>query len=389
METYLDKLDGSWLDVKEVIAFGLGRTGEKLFSYLQDFLGLKVSLIIDNSSSVLNRGTYKGVKIVSLKDVEEEILKKNKIVILAGGMAYASIANSLKQRNLREDYDFCNIEQLVPEYSWKKNKKVALCQVGTSVTTACTLKCKDCCMFTTKVKKYTTYNLSELKEDADVFFKVVDYVLCYQILGGEAFIHKELKDYIIYLGEKYSEQIGHIQILTNATIIPDEETLKVLKKYNILVRISDYSENVPYKEQVKKFEEIMFQNNIQYMTLKQMMWSDIGFPEKHLDFGNTDEDIHKHMITCSRNCQQLNDKSYYFCGTFWAAVRGELYEQKEGEYLDLESINVEVEEDRKKILEYSLGNLPGKKYMNMCKECNGFGEDNTTLIDAGVQLYLK
>jgi hypothetical protein len=240
-------------------------------------------------------------------------------------------------------------------------------------------------MFTAKVKKYVTYKLSELKQDADSFFRVVDYVLCYQLLGGEAFIHKDLKDYIVYLGENYGKQIGHIQILTNATIIPDSETIAVLKRYNVLVRISDYSQQVLYGERVRAFEQTMSENGVQYITLKQMKWSDIGFPESHLDFGNTELDFHNHMIICSRNCQQLNDRRYYFCGTFWAAVKGELYEQEQGEYLELDEINIEEDEERKKILEFSLGNLPGKKYMNLCKECNGFGSDNTTTIDAGVQ----
>lgn len=385
MTTYLDRLDDGWLETTEVIAFGLGRTGEKLFSYLEDFLGLKVILIIDNNPHIFNKGTYKGVPIKALNDVNEDIIRKYKIVVLAGGMAYVSISDSLRKINLRENVDFCNIEQLVPEYSWKKYNKVVLCQIGTSITTACTLKCKDCCMFTAKVKKYVTYKLSQLKEDADSFFRVVDYVLCYQILGGEAFLHKNLKDYIAYLGENYYDRIGHIQILTNATIIPDNDTIEILKKYKVLVRISDYSEQVPYEDKVCEFEQVLADNGIEYITLKQMKWSDIGFPEKHLDFGNTDLDFYNHMIICSRNCQQLNDKCYYFCGTFWAAVRGGLFEQQKGEYLELEKINIESPDERKKILEYSLGNLCGKKYMEMCKVCNGFGYDNTTIIDAGVQ----
>lgn len=385
METYLNKLDDSWLALKEVIVYGLGRTGEKLIAHLIDFLKLNVVLIIDNNPKVVKQKKFHGISIMPLDEVDGAMLKHHKIIVLTGAMAYESIAESLEGKGLKENIDFCNVEQFVPEYNWKNSKKVVLCQVGTSVTTACTLRCRDCCMFTAKVKSYKTYTLEELRQDADAFFRVVDKVLCYQILGGEAFIHKNLGKYIQYLGEEYGAQIGHIQILTNGTVIPDERTLEALKKYDVLVRISDYSLHVNYADKIKKLERTLEEWKIKFSSLKQMKWSDIGFPDRQKNWGENDADIHNHMIVCSRNCQQLNDQRYYFCGTFWGAVKGELCVQEKDEYVELNNIDITDEAQRKLILEYSLGNLPGKGYMNLCKTCNGFGNDNKTLLEAGVQ----
>ena len=385
MNSYLDKLDKSWLHLDTIIVYGLGRTGEKLIGHLLNYLKLSIKLIIDNNPAVVAQGEYCGIKIKLLQQVSDNLLKNHKIIILTGAMAYESIADSLTEKGLKENLDYCSIEQFVPEYSWKKLNKVVLCQVGTSITTACTLKCRDCCMFTAKVKHYKTYDIGELKQDADAFFRVVDKVLCYQILGGEAFLHRNLAEYIEYLGERYGEQIGHIQILTNGTIIPETRTLEMCHKNDVFIRISDYSLQVPYNDVLKKLEEKLKKWNIKFSALRQMKWSDIGFPDRQKVWGEDDELIHQHMITCNRNCQQLNDQRYYFCGTFWGAVNGGLCNQEAEEFIELNDIDINSEEQRKMVLEYSLGNLSGKGYMSLCKVCNGFGNDNTISLDAGIQ----
>lgn len=385
MDTYLNKLDDSWMNLESVIVYGLGRTGEKLITHLVDFFKLKIVLIIDNNPEIAAKKEFQGIKTVLLQQVDDIILNNYKIIVLTGAMAYESIAATLIERGLKENINFCSVEQFVPEYSWKRWKRIVVCQVGTSITTACTLKCRDCCMFTAKVKCHKTYTYEELKYDADAFFRVVDKVLCYQILGGEPFLHKHLLEYIQYLGEQYGEKIGHIQILTNGTVVPDHKTLETIKKYNVFIRISDYTMQVKYEDKLKAFTETLELLNIKYSSLKQMQWSDIGFPDRKKSWGIIDADIHSHMISCSRNCQQLNDQRYYFCGTFWGAVRGGLCSQCDEEFIELNDIDVDDDNQRRLLLEYSLGNIQGKGYLNLCAYCNGFGNDNKLLIEAGIQ----
>lgn len=386
MNTYLNKLDNTWLKVDSVIVYGLGRTGQKLISHLVEYLKLKVNLIIDNNIKIVEKQQFLGIRISALDQVEDEVLKSCKIIVLTGAMAYESIKKTLEKRGLNEYKDFCNVEQFVPEFSWKLEKKIVLCQVATSITTACTLKCKNCCMFTTKIKKQKSYSINELQENIDEFFRVVDKVLCYQIFGGEPFLHRDLAAFIQYLGKHYNEKIGHIQIMTNGTIIPDENIFKVLKTFDVFVRISDYTRQVDYSDRLKKFEGLLKKYKIKYSILHEIEWSDLGFPESLHNWGENTKEIHKHMLQCSRNCQQLNDGRYYFCGVLWGAVRAGLYEQKEDEYIELKNIDVEDVYQKRILLEYSLGNISGKGYLGLCKICNGFGNDNSIVIDAGVQI---
>lgn len=65
-----------------------------------------------------------------------------------------------------------------------------------------------------------------------------------QIQGGEAFLHPYLKEIIksVYIHGKSKGKVDEIVIATNGKVPePDLDLLKLLKEYDVKVRISDYS----------------------------------------------------------------------------------------------------------------------------------------------------
>lgn len=78
-----------------------------------------------------------------------------------------------------------------------------------------------------------------------MFFSKVDYINEFVLIGGEPLLYKGLSKAIVYIGNKYRSQIGIFSITTNGTIAPDEETLKVCQKYQVLYRISNYAKALP------------------------------------------------------------------------------------------------------------------------------------------------
>ena len=48
-----------------------------------------------------------------------------------------------------------------------------------------------------------------------------------------------------YIGSKYGSKIILFSITTNGTIIPSDELIKICMRYNVMIRISDYSASVP------------------------------------------------------------------------------------------------------------------------------------------------
>ena len=59
----------------------------------------------------------------------------------------------------------------------------------------------------------------------------MDYIVAYEILGGEPLINGELADMIRQIGDRYGNRIGNIGIITNGTLLPDEQLIEISKKY--------------------------------------------------------------------------------------------------------------------------------------------------------------
>lgn len=68
------------------------------------------------------------------------------------------------------------------------------------------------------------------------------------MFGGEPFLHLQLADTIKYLGTCYADKIGQIVIITNGTVLPKQELLKILQKYKVSLSISDYTAINPYAD---------------------------------------------------------------------------------------------------------------------------------------------
>ena len=57
----------------------------------------------------------------------------------------------------------------------------------------------------------------------NALFAVADRVFSIGILGGEPIINKNLAKMINFLDENNGNRIGEISLITNATIMPNEE----------------------------------------------------------------------------------------------------------------------------------------------------------------------
>lgn len=74
--------------------------------------------------------------------------------------------------------------------------------------------------------------------------KKSDLINEFVLIGWEPFLYKKLPDIIEYIGKKYRNQINIFSITTNGTITPKRDVLEMCKKYHVLIRISNYSEQI-------------------------------------------------------------------------------------------------------------------------------------------------
>ena len=374
------KLDASWQDITSVAVYGYGKTSRGSIDWFMD--NFTVTSVIDNSECY--RGQfYRGVPILSLDEWRGQD-HGEKIIILAAAKALASIKKSLVALGKREWIDFVDVDSFVIEWHIRFKNMLCLGKVTTSVTERCTFNCRNCNMLMPYYKTPQDYSLDMLKSDADLFFSITDFVTAFIIIGGEPFLFGGLNEYLDYLGQNYGRRIGNIQLITNGSILPDDALLKTIKKYNIEVRLSDYTFTVAYKNRYDEFKRRLSAFDIRYVEFVQNEWIDFGFPHDDVNIGRNAEELRRHMLNCHGMCHWLHDGKYYYCSNSFAADKTGLFRLTEGQdYLSLADIAERKSDGGVEILEFHNGNMKNG-YMTFCKKCRGFACQKT--VKAGVQI---
>lgn len=372
--------DKYWSELEKIVIFGFGRQGKKMYPTLnRDF---DIVAIVDNSSEKQGK-QVDGHTILSF-DQAEDFLHQYKIIVTTSQYYYQMIREQLYSVGLTENIDFVMYQQFVTEWYYKYRNKINVLKTDISLTTLCTLNCENCMQFLPYWEKgrRKENSLEEIKENVDIYFKCVDYLLDLDIVGGEPFLYSDLRKFIIYMGEKYRGRIGYVGFITNGMIVPEDDILELLKEYSMDVSISDYSEDIDYKHKIDQICEKLEKYKISYMRNKHIDWFDFGFPKNRYLYEG--EDAVRHMQCCNSIEHILDDKKLFYCGLEWSAQKGGLFPIEEKAYVDLEKM-VSGEVERKAILEMIMANIEGG-YMEFCKVCGGFGIDNNNRVETAKQL---
>lgn len=381
--TKLNNLDDiQWRKLGKIVVFGFGRQGKKMYPTLnRDF---DIVAIVDNSSKKQGK-QVDGHTILSF-DQAVSFLRKYKIIVTTSQYYYQTIRGQLQAIGLVENIDFVMYQQFVTEWYYKFRDQINVLKTDISLTTLCTLNCENCMQFLPywKEGRRKENSLEKIKEDVDTYFKCVDYLLDLDVVGGEPFLYRNLKDFIIYIGENYRERIGYVGFITNGMIVPRDDIFELLRKYSMDVSISDYSEDIEYKHKIDLLCEKLEEYKISYMRNKHIDWFDFGFPKDLYHYEG--EDAVRHMQCCNSIEHILDDKKLFYCGLEWSAQKGGLYPVEEKAYVDLEKIE-KGEVKRKSILEMIMANIEGG-CMEFCKVCGGFGIDNNNRVETAKQLKI-
>ncbi|WP_251208691.1 radical SAM protein [Acetatifactor aquisgranensis] len=372
--------DKYWKKLDKIVIFGFGRQGKKMYSTLKrDF---DIAAIVDNSLE--KQGRQIDEHVILSFDQAVSFLQQYKIIVTTSQYYYQAIRGQLSSIGLNEYVDYIMYQQFVTEWYYKYRNKVNVLKTDISLTTLCTLNCENCMQFLPywKAGRRKENALEEIKENIDIYFGCVDYLLDLDVVGGEPFLYRNLNEFIRYIGEKYRNRIGYIGFITNGMIVPKEETLELLNKYSMDVSISDYSEDIEYKHQIEELCEKLERYHISYMRNKHIDWFDFGFPKDLYHYEG--DDAVQHMQCCNSIEHILDDKKLFYCGLEWSAQKGGLYPIEEKAYVDLVDIR-EGRVDRKDILEMIMANIEGG-CMEFCKVCGGFGIDNNNRVETAKQM---
>lgn len=256
-------------------------------------------------------------------------------------------------------------------------------KVGIITTHVCTLKCALCSERTSQYKERYNPTLDFLKQEIDALFEIFDFILKFEITGGEALVRKDLDEVLNYL-LKYKKQFGRIRLLSNGTIIPNDKVVSALKQFGRQadVLIDDYGNNISVNAQAAV--DKLRSNGILCIHRKQDAenlhcggWVDFG----DLTLKHSQEEAEKLFSKClvpkkigggvcvGRDGLISTCRVVEQCRYFGIVDNPD-------EYLSVFE-DSSVEEKRQKLL-----GLFDKKSYDACRYCNGFCEDSVRFVPA-------
>lgn len=367
----IERKDGYYL-------FGCGDYGKQFYNNFNK--EIPIIGFIDNNPSK-QQEKMKGKQCIGLEKLQ---LKKTEGIILT--ISQYERAGALEQLNhygYQKDEDYFIIEEFISVYYLYKYNKIYFLNISFLPSTICNLKCRHCLNFNPFAKKFYKRDWEKLKEDVDLFFANVDYIMLFHVSGGEPMLYEYTADLIEYIDENYGDRIGKLRTVTNGTIVPSDKMLNKLSKCRVEITVDDYRQAVPqynaqFDELIKKLEEY----RIKYYINKVDSWVDLA-PEKTDYSAMSEDELIHHRFECGQVWQELRDGKLYSCNyAAYAVVAGIAGEQDDEESYDLHK---HTPEKNKELIEFRLG-YTEKGYTNFCKKCRGFTVHNIERVMPALQV---
>jgi hypothetical protein len=225
-----------------------------------------------------------------------------------------------------------------------------------------------------KTPKHITYE--NFKEHIDTIFSKFDYLYSLHFTGGEPLLVRDLPRFIRYLLENYKDRIFDFFIISNATIMPTEETLTAIKAINGSFLLDDYSATVPCSN-IEGIKKILTAKKIDYTVNKAENWYDLDF--ENTDNGRfTEEELECYKDSCHSFLHEFAEKRIYACCYQQYAYRAGIGTLTANDYIDIATTS------KMEILEFRQG-YTQKGYIDFCRHCRGIGY-NVKKVDAAVQM---
>lgn len=228
------------------------------------------------------------------------------------------------------------------------------------VTTKCNLRCKGCDNFIDKYIHPSTPKSNVLISDAKALLECVNKIDVFKIIGGEPFLNKDLNVLLTYLFEgEYFYKIGRIRIMTNGTVIPSEETLRIMEKYKEKI----YVYVTVYGEKSKKIIGALENYGINYeLSDIDSEWRDSGGTE----FRNRDEEtLKKFYKDCFSKdmCNCCLNGEYHICPRSAHGKDLSIIPDYKSDYVNLRenTINERIA---------AINKLKKREYINCCNHCD-------------------
>jgi organic radical activating enzyme len=371
-----NKFISDWDTDKEYVLFGASKECVQFIRSVDYLLGndvLKIKYIVDHDikdeSNITNvneissfyhqsknlTNTRENLKLIHIDNFESN----GENVIITSDEYRQYYKDYLNKKNIKYTW-YKNIASIWP---FILKETVHIFQTDVLVTEKCNLACSFCNMFIPHYELPKHRDVQIILSDIDSYFNLVDYVSIFHLVGGEPFLHPNIKDIIEYILEKYSDKIDKFIITTNGTVLPREEILEVLKNNNVILSVSNYSNKLEkLKSKVERVVDTYKVNNINHYVRNNIEWYDFG--DLRIKNNMSEEELINHFDSCTAPFRGLNDGKFYYCHLNTSAVLTKLFPLNDNDYVNLSDVSSED------LIKFDLG-FTELGYITFCDNCNG------------------
>lgn len=364
-----------------VILWGAGKVGA-IAAYCLKTLGVSVEAYCDSSTAKWG-SNFCGHPVISPQELQTSC--KDAVIIITT-VYFRQVYEELTKNGFTRVYDGTFLFQEInfneeykldmsPEYAWRtaqqylevvreqKTQNYHIDTLFVHVTTRCTLRCKNCCSYIPYVPTPCNYEADEIIEDILKVLSAAGHIRVVNFYGGEPLLHPNLAFMVRSL--KAVREIDTISVISNATLMPDQELLAAMKEEpRFIMRLSDYRS---YSDKLEDIKKILDKSNIQYEVTNFPEWyeaSRIG------TIRETEEQRVSKFISCTAcNAVELINRKLYLCSTAAAVTTMEIFPGNEDNYVDL---NKDVSpEDRKQEISNYIRRRGTSQYLDFCTYCTG------------------
>lgn len=234
------------------------------------------------------------------------------------------------------------------------------------LTQKCTLRCRNCSDLIPYYKRPENFDGRKILCCLKKYLSAVDCVHLLLLAGGESFIYPELEKVLKFC--IHEGKIKRIAIVTNGTVIPDNNLCRWLKNPKVRVRVSHYS---CVEEKRKKVIQFLKSQGVFVEDLEGQKWFDVGGFEKR---ERSEKQLKWIFSHCSMNrCFEINKNNITYCARQRGAELGLMPGNPKQDYVSLKG-------KEKNCLRHELLQMYDKDFLVACNYCDGITEKSVEII---------